>query len=202
MLLFSLWLGLATPSITQAYPCGYIRMTELHPDPSSLPDRQGEFIELHNPTSTIQRTVGWFINLNGVDLALPNISMGPHSTVTLSRGVWPLPIKHLVWDDLRLPNRKGKIQLLDRCKRVAQAVQWGAVSSNRIRTGRSLELIWRRGRLRWRASRRKDAVYGDRASPGRVSKRLSQRLAPKETRSRPVVSKPTDSRQRVRRKVD
>ena len=179
-------------------PCGDLYLTEIHPDPAKLRDNTGEFIEVYNASSTEQSTQGWSLQVNDSTLQLPITTIGPKAVVVFSRGQLGAQISHELWPKLRLPNGETDLQFSDPCQVTRQKLVWGRRPYRRLRSGYAFELVWRRGSLQWRTVRRIDARYGDRVSPGSIAKGLSRRLAPRGTRSRPAVSRPSGSKQTVR----
>ena len=174
--------------------CGDLWMTELHPDPIQLPDAEGEFIELYNPSRLSQSTHGWQLLVNGKKYPLPRHMLPAKRAVVFARSAWAA-VDGVVVMNMRLPNRQADVHLIDRCGVARQAIRWGRGHRLRARKGRSLELIIRRQRPAWRQSLRRDVKLGEFAGPGRVSSRLSRSLAARETLPLPTASTPIGSRQ-------
>lgn len=128
-----------TLTILLAGLCGALRLSEVMPDPASVEDAHGEFVELQARGAAVDLN-GFRLALPGGDtVALPRRTLEPGTFWVLGRvfapdngGFVPDSALPTGWS---LPNATGRIALLDGAGREVDAMTW-----DRSTSGRSLEI--------------------------------------------------------------
>ncbi len=117
--------------------CGLgLGITEALPDPVDRPDREGEWVELGNPSPEAASLDGWTLTTGRRSLPLDGLSIGAGVRLRLgAEGVRRLR-------PLQLRNGSGSLALVDPCGLTVDRMTWGAT--------RPLDPGWRvRGRSRF-----------------------------------------------------
>ena len=98
-----------------------IQITKLMIDPVAVPDREGEWIEVHNPTPLPAGLAGVEVAVGGsVRCMLPAASIPPFGFVVIARSAQG---EELPCPKLSLPNRRGEVALV-RNGEVIDVVVW------------------------------------------------------------------------------
>lgn len=97
------------------------------PDPTHVPDREGEWIRIHNGEP-------WPVDLEGWHLATPHRRRSLSGLVVLGGSALTLGGSPDMGDlgSLRLRNGSGQVRLIDPCGQVTSCLAWGASGSPRL----------------------------------------------------------------------
>jgi len=98
-----------------------LQITQLMIDPTDVPDRDGEWVELHNPSPLPANLTGVEIAVNGGSrCVLSDVTLPAFGYLVIARKGAP---DRLPCPRLSLPNKRGEVALV-RCGEVIDVVVW------------------------------------------------------------------------------